>query len=52
MNAYDQFQMECYGNILAHSDEGLEHENGELIMQQQGVWFEREEQIANEEIYL
>jgi hypothetical protein len=45
---YEQWQQQRYGNVLPAS-ELQEEESGELIMQQQLVWFEREQEIWLEE---
>lgn len=49
MTAYELFQMEMYGNVLESKGAIQEIENGEIIMQQQNVCFEREEEIWLEE---
>lgn len=50
LTSYQLHQLEKYGNILP--DDGTlpeEFENGELVMQEQQVWFEHEEEMWLEE---
>jgi hypothetical protein len=46
---YERFQQEKYGNVLEQRGDNQELENGEIIMQEQLVWFEREEEVWLEE---